>query len=139
VAVIVAAIVIGFVLHRFIEGQIDQRLDTQIVFLSSMLTAASDGTIALAGNADGPPFDRPARGWYWQVAGPKNALRSRSLEGHGIDMPPVHRPPRHDFRRRSRISTAPVPTRVRRRRMAWGRVTPCCITASRRSPSARRR
>ena len=100
IALIVAAIVIGFVLHRFVQGQIDQRLDTQIVFLSSMLTAASDGTLALAGNADGPPFDRPARGWYWQVTGPKNALRSRSLEGHSIDTPPVRRPPPGDFRRR---------------------------------------
>jgi hypothetical protein len=79
-ALVVAAIVIGFVLHRFIQGQIDQRLDTQIVFLSSMLAAGDDGVIAIVGNADGPPFDRPARGWYWEVVGPRNILRSRSLE-----------------------------------------------------------
>jgi len=91
-ALVVAAIVIGFVLHRFIQGQIDQRLDTQIAFLSSTLSA-NDGVIALAGNADGPPFDRPARGWYWQITGPKNVLRSRSLEGRSIDAPPPHRPP----------------------------------------------
>jgi signal transduction histidine kinase len=84
--------VIGFVLHRFVQGQIDQRLDTQIVFLSSMLND-DDGTIAFAGNADGPPFDRPARGWYWQVVGPKNTLRSRSLGGASIDIPEFHRPP----------------------------------------------
>jgi signal transduction histidine kinase len=99
-ALLIAAIVIGFVLHRFIQGQIDQRLDTQLVFLSSMLTANGDDTIALAGNADGPPFDRPARGWYWQINGPKNVLRSRSLDGNSIDAPPVPRrrmPP--DFRR----------------------------------------
>ena len=47
-------------LHRFVQGQIDQRLDTQIVFLASMLRADEDGTLSLAGNADGPPFDRPA-------------------------------------------------------------------------------
>ena len=99
-ALLIAAIVIGFVLHRFVQGQIDQRLDTQLVFLSSMLTADANGTIALAGNADGPPFDRPARGWYWQINGPKNVLRSRSLEGNGIDAPPVpRRPPPPDFRR----------------------------------------
>jgi signal transduction histidine kinase len=99
-ALLLAAFVIGFVLHRFIQGQIDQRLDTQLVFLSSMLTASSDGTIALAGNADGPPFDRPARGWYWQINGPKNVLRSRSLEGNSIDAPPVpRRPMPPDFRR----------------------------------------
>jgi hypothetical protein len=92
-ALVAAAIVIGFVLHRFVHGQIDQRLDTQIVFLSSMLTAGDDG-VAVTGNADGPPFDRPARGWYWEVVGPRSVLRSRSLEGANIDVPKFHRPPR---------------------------------------------
>jgi hypothetical protein len=55
-ALVAAAIVIGFVLHRFIQGQIDQRLDSQIVFLSSMLTTGDDGVITLVGNADGPPI-----------------------------------------------------------------------------------
>jgi signal transduction histidine kinase len=95
-ALVVASIVIGFVLHRFIQGQIDQRLDTQIVFLSSMLTAGNDGVVAVVGNADGPPFDRPARGWYWEVIGPRNVLRSRSLEGASIDVPEFHRPPREE-------------------------------------------
>jgi signal transduction histidine kinase len=95
-ALVVSAIVIDFVLHRFIQGQIDQRLDTQIVFLSSMLTAGEDGVVAVAGNADGPPFDRPAHGWYWEIVGPKNLLRSRSLEGAGLDVPEYHRPPRKE-------------------------------------------
>jgi signal transduction histidine kinase len=95
-ALVAAAIVIGFVLHRFVQGQIDQRLDTQIVFLSSMLTATDDGVIALAGNADGPPFNRPARGWYWEVVGPRNVLRSRSLEGANLDIPDFRRPPREE-------------------------------------------
>lgn len=84
IALVVAAIVIGFVLHRFIQGQIDQRLDTQIVFLTSLLRA--DGNqLRLAGNADGPPFERPRRGWYWQVTGPGNALRSASLDGMALE------------------------------------------------------
>jgi signal transduction histidine kinase len=95
-ALVAAAIVIGFVLHRFVQGQIDQRLDTQIVFLSSVLTATDDGVIALAGNADGPPFNRPARGWYWEVVGPKNVLRSRSLEGANFDITEFRRPPREE-------------------------------------------
>jgi signal transduction histidine kinase len=94
VALVVAAIVIGFVLHRFVQGQIDQRLDTQIVFLSSMLSASDDGIISLAGNGDGPPFDRPGRGWYWEIAGPRNLLRSRSLEEARLDVPPRRRPAR---------------------------------------------
>jgi signal transduction histidine kinase len=95
-ALVVAAMVIGFVLHRFVQGQIDQRLDTQVVFLSSMITAGDDGVISLAGNADGPPFDRPAHGWYWEVIGPGNVLRSRSLQGASLAIPEVHPPPRGD-------------------------------------------
>lgn len=98
VAIVVAAVVIGFVLHRFVQGQIDQRLDTQIVFLSSLLRAGGDGKLFLVGNADGPPFERPRRGWYWQVDGPNNVLRAQSLEGADLDSPEVaarvKRPPR---------------------------------------------
>lgn len=88
IAMVVAAIVIGFVLHRFVQGQIDQRLDTQIVFLTSLLRA--DGKrLTLSGNADGPPFERARRGWYWQVTGPTNVLRSQSLEGADLDSPEI--------------------------------------------------
>jgi signal transduction histidine kinase len=101
VALVIAAVVIGFVLHRFIQGQIDQRLDTQVTFLASMLHADRDGTITLAGSADGPPFDRPARGWYWQVSGPRNVLRARSLAGatldlSGVSFPTLPPPPRRE-------------------------------------------
>ena len=95
-ALVAAGIAIDFVLHRFIQGQIDQRLDTQIVFLSSMLTAEEDGVITIAGNADGPPFDRPAHGWYWEIVGSKNMLLSHSLEGVGIGVPEFHRPPHRE-------------------------------------------
>jgi len=94
VALVIAAIVIFFVLHRFVQGQIDQRLDTQILFLSSMLQPNTDGTLTLTGTADGPPFDRIRRGWYWQITGPKNVLRSRSLGGVALDVPDLsNRPP----------------------------------------------
>lgn len=87
-ALIIAAILIAFVLHRFVQGQIDQRLDAQIIFLSSMLDADSGGNLRLAGSADGPPFDLSRHGWYWQISGPKNVLRSRSLGGADLT-PPV--------------------------------------------------
>ena len=104
VALALAAFVIFFALHRFVQGQIDQRLDSQIVFLSSMLQTDADGTLRLAGNADGPPFDRPRRGWYWQISGPHNTLRSRSLADTDLiisEFPRRHRgplppPPRPD-------------------------------------------
>jgi signal transduction histidine kinase len=86
-AMIIATVLIGFVLHRFVQGQIDQRLDTQIVFLSSMLRVDGNGRISLAGNADGPPFERVRHGWYWQVTGPNNTLRSVSLDGADLDNP----------------------------------------------------
>lgn len=105
VALAIAAVVIGFVLHRFVQGQIDQRLDTQVNFLASMVRASADGELSLTGSADGPPFDRPARGWYWQVSGPRNVLRSRALDGGTLDAaalplpppppPPPHPPPPH--------------------------------------------
>ena len=95
-ALMLAAFVIAFLLQRFITGQIDGRLDTQIVFLSSMLHAESDGRIALAGNADGPPFEGPRRGWYWEVIGPRNTLGSRSLAGTTLPVPEFHLPPRDD-------------------------------------------
>ena len=99
VALVIAAVVIGFVLHRFVQGQIDQRLDTQITFLASMLRGNDAGELSLSGSADGPPFDRPARGWYWQVTGPKNVLRSRTLGDSALDvsalslLPPPPPPP----------------------------------------------
>jgi signal transduction histidine kinase len=93
-ALAIATVLIGFVLHRFVQGQIDQRLDTQIVFLTSMLRVDGDGRISLAGNADGPPFERARRGWYWQVIGPAGTLHSASLAGADLDAAlTLHRPP----------------------------------------------
>jgi signal transduction histidine kinase len=115
VAIVVAALAIGFGLHRFVQGQIDQRLDTQIVFLSSMLRIADNGTLSLAGNADGPPFERRRHGWYWQVNGPNNTLRSQSLGSANLDLPGGHAdqpPPRRDDRAREdrpRPADAPGP------------------------------
>lgn len=85
VAMIVASVLISFVLHRFITGQIDLRLDSQIVFLTSILRADPDGRIVLSATADGPPFDRERRGWYWQVVGPRNSILSMSLVGARLD------------------------------------------------------
>lgn len=92
-AILVAAIVIFFALHRFVQGQIDQRLDTHILFLSSMLTRDQDGKLKLTGTADGPPFDRRRHGWYWQIVGPKNVLRSQSLDGATMTPPDISNRP----------------------------------------------
>jgi len=99
-AVLVAGIAIGLLLHHFVQRTVDERLDTQIVFLASMLRADEGGRLSLSGNADGPPFDRPGRGWYWQVRGPANALQAGALRGEALDIsglpvvPPPPPPPR---------------------------------------------
>lgn len=100
VALVIAAIVIGFVLHRFVQSQIDQRLDTQINFLASMAHVDAAGELSLNGDADGPPFDLPAHGWYWEVSGPRNTLRARALGADGLNvstlsLPPPPPPPPH--------------------------------------------
>jgi signal transduction histidine kinase len=92
-ALVIAAVLIAFVLHRFVQAQIDQRLDAQILFLSSMLGVDGSGNLRLAGSADGPPFDRPRHGWYWQISGPKNVLRSRSLDGATLTYPDINGTP----------------------------------------------
>jgi signal transduction histidine kinase len=93
-ALVIAAVVLFFVLHRFVQGQIDQRLDTQIDFLSSMLRS-QNGVLTLAGNADGPPFDGHPRGWYWEAIGPNNTLRSRALGDRDLKISKIaiHPPP----------------------------------------------
>jgi signal transduction histidine kinase len=94
VAIVLATVVIGFILHRFVQGQIDQRLDAHAVFLTSLLRTAPDGSISLAGDANGPPFDRPDRGWYWQITGVTNTLSSHSLTRGDLKAEPPPPPPR---------------------------------------------
>lgn len=86
-ALAVTLFVMAHLLERFVTGQIDQRLDNKIVALASQLRVASDGTIVLDGDADGPPFDEPRHLSFWHVAGPRNALQSRWL-APGAFVPP---------------------------------------------------
>ena len=71
--------VMDLALRRFIQGQVDGRLDGQILSVTDALRAAPDGTLRLEHTVDGPPFDRPLSGWYWQVLAPGPVLRSQSL------------------------------------------------------------
>jgi signal transduction histidine kinase len=90
VALIISAIGIGFVLERFIRGQIDQRLDGQITSIASAL-AVENGALKLLTNVDSPPFDQPYSGWYWQVDAGAQKLRSASLMAQDIWNPPAKR------------------------------------------------
>ncbi|MDP4024906.1 ATP-binding protein [Methylobacterium sp. NEAU 140] len=82
VALVVAGLAIGLILHRFVRGQIDGRLDAQITALRAGVEAG-----ALPGALDAPPFDRPGSGWAWEVRRGTVLARSASLDGGGIVAP----------------------------------------------------
>ena len=88
VALVLTFALMWAVLQRFVTGQIDQRLDNKIIGLASQTSAAPDGSIALVGAADGPPFDRPRHKAFWWVEGPRNAIHSGWLKP-GDFVPPT--------------------------------------------------
>ena len=93
-ALVVAGVAIGLVLHRFVRGQLDSRLDSQLVALAAGLERGPGNRLRLTRSLDGPPFDRDRAGWYWQVRQGGQVLRSGALEGRDLDVaasPPVRR------------------------------------------------
>lgn len=106
-ALAAASILIGFILHHFVTGQIEQRLDTQIAAIVGALKADEAGSLRLATDLDGPPFDRLASGWYWQVTGAGQPLKSRSLGAASLDAPPRPFDWRHLFSDRAASAKAP--------------------------------
>ena len=98
VALVVAGLSIGFILNRFVRGQIDGRLDDRVLAL------AERGGEPLP---DAPPFDRPRSGWYWQVRQGDRILRSASLEGCDLALPEVEAGPRRSGRPRPAEGTGP--------------------------------
>ncbi|TXM73294.1 sensor histidine kinase [Methylobacterium sp. WL12] len=91
VALVVAGVAIGFILHRFVRGQIDGRLDAQIVAIRSGLEQGPDGP-RLSRDFDAPPFDREGSGWAWQVRRGGTLLRSASLGREALPVPAAPRP-----------------------------------------------
>ncbi|MCZ7486179.1 HAMP domain-containing sensor histidine kinase [Agrobacterium rhizogenes] len=94
-AILVASVILWFIVASVVREQIDQRLDTQIEGLRSALTIGESGALRLDAQLDGPPFDRPGSGWYWQVTSPNFSLSSRSLEREQLE--PRHRPEWREF------------------------------------------
>ena len=78
-ALLATGTVMDFALRRFIQGQVDGRLDGQILSVADALRIAPDGSLRLEHTVDGPPFERPLSGWYWEVLAPGPVLRSQSL------------------------------------------------------------
>jgi signal transduction histidine kinase len=89
----VTGVVMDLALHHFIQGQVDGRLDGQILTVTDALRAGPDGRLRLERSVDGPPFERPLSGWYWQAwrSGSPRAgslmLRSGSLQGEDFLVP----------------------------------------------------
>lgn len=78
VALLVAGLVIGAILTRFLRGQINERLDAQVTALQAGWEA---GILAAHPERfEGPPFDRPGR-WVWEVRDGAGVIRSSSLDG----------------------------------------------------------
>ncbi|WP_342586474.1 sensor histidine kinase [Methylobacterium tarhaniae] len=84
-ALVVAGLAIGLILARFVRGQIDSRLDAQIVALVSGLEPGP--SLRLSRDLDAPPFDRPGAGWAWQVRRGDAVLRSASLGTRDLALP----------------------------------------------------
>lgn len=87
VAIVVASATLWVIVAGVVREQVDQRLDTQIQALRTALTPGPDSAVTLSAQLDGPPFDRPGSGWYWQVSGESVQLASRSLSGGTIETP----------------------------------------------------
>lgn len=87
VALVLAGIGTGTVLHRFMMGQLDQRLDDKIASLASRLEDGAEG-LRLGALTESPPFDRPGAGWYWQIRSEdgKTVISSPSLEGKPLEI-----------------------------------------------------
>lgn len=83
-AILVASIILWFIVAGVVREQIDQRLDIQIEGLRSALTINENGQMTLASQLEGPPFDRPGSGWYWQIKSETSTISSRSLDRHAL-------------------------------------------------------
>lgn len=83
IALLGAGLSIGFILHRFVRGQLDGRLDDRILSLAAQPRPGDGPSL----DRDGPPFDRPRSGWYWQVRRGGDTLRSGSLDGRDLPLP----------------------------------------------------
>ncbi len=87
-ALVVASAVLALIVANVVRDQVDQRLSVQIEAVRGSMTVSADGSLAVDGNLDGPPFDRPGSGWYWQVTSAGKRVTSRSLAGASLSNPP---------------------------------------------------
>lgn len=131
-ALVATGTVMDVALRRFIQGQVDGRLDGQILTVADALRSDPDGTLRLERTVDGPPFERPLSGWYWEVLAPGPVLRSQSLPGSfpGFALNqtlPEHRPHPATV---DGLGPGDEPLRVRVRRVPVGAVVATIAAAA---------
>lgn len=88
-ALVATGVAVQFALHRFVQGQIDQRLDGQLLTLADALERRPDGTVALSRNVDGPPFDNPRTGWFWLIRTPTHTWVAAGLRSDAVSLGPI--------------------------------------------------
>lgn len=124
-ALVLTGVAMDVALRRFIQGQVDGRLDGQILTVADALRTGPDGALRLERTVDGPPFERFLSGWYWEVLAPGPVLRSQSLpEAAGAFAPGVP-VPADEPRPVTTGGNGPLgePLRVRVKRVRTGAVT----------------
>ncbi|GBQ19304.1 signal transduction histidine kinase [Gluconacetobacter sacchari DSM 12717] len=84
----VSASVIAGVFGHFVLQTLDLRLDTEIALIARTLDRNPDHPAAALHAGDLPPFDQPGSGWVWEARGPFGIVRSVSLGGQALSLPP---------------------------------------------------
>lgn len=92
-----ATLVDATLLYRFVRGQVDGRLDAQIVAVTTGLQLGPDGRPSVAPGVASQGFGGPGPGWYWQIETPGGVARSSGLGQDTLRIPddlprPPHRP-----------------------------------------------
>lgn len=88
-ALAVAWLAMTWLFERHIERREAAELRRSAMVLISGLRAGAGGTLVAETLPSDPRFDVPAGGHYWQAAGPRTAVRSRSLWDQALPSPPV--------------------------------------------------
>jgi signal transduction histidine kinase len=122
-ALLATGVAMDFALRRFIQGQVDGRLDGQILSVADALRVDPDGALRLERTVDGPPFERPFSGWYWEVLTPSPMLRSTSLMAEDFALAPLISEERPRPITTPGIGPGEEPLRVRIQRIRLGAQT----------------
>src|SRR5680860_536752 len=83
-AILVIGLVIFILLREFVERSFDSRLSATVVAIMATVEYGEDGVLTRTRDAGEPAFERVFSGWYWQIEGDGQALRSRSLWDQGL-------------------------------------------------------